>query len=246
MADLTRFGAAGERIVLTGRITDGDRRTRHRCRVELWQADPPASDRFPGWGRCGTDGDGRYRFTTIRPGPVPGRGQYAASAAFRADHPRARHPDRAAHPRLFRARGAQRRRSRAGHDRRPRPPRHPARAARRRRHVAARYPSPGRRRNRVFRDLTGDARQSRPTARCSARSTGRTRCARCSTSARYLQAHARRRGGAGAGAGAAGHHPRGCGRGDRARGAGREPRSRPSLPPVCATSAIRWSGWCAG
>jgi protocatechuate 3,4-dioxygenase alpha subunit len=74
MADLTRFGAAGERIVLTGRITDGAAAPVTDAAVELWQSDPPASDRFPGWGRCGTDGDGRYRFTTIRPGPVPGPG----------------------------------------------------------------------------------------------------------------------------------------------------------------------------
>ncbi len=72
MVDLTRFGAAGERIVLTGRITDGAAVPVTDAAVELWQSDPPASDRFPGWGRCGTDRDGRFRFTTIRPGPVPG------------------------------------------------------------------------------------------------------------------------------------------------------------------------------
>ena len=58
--------------MLTGRITDGDAAAVTDAAVELWQAHPPASENFPGWGRCGTDRDGRFRFTTIRPGPVPG------------------------------------------------------------------------------------------------------------------------------------------------------------------------------
>ena len=37
--------------------------------VELWQADPPASENFPGFGRCGTDSEGNFRFATIAPGP---------------------------------------------------------------------------------------------------------------------------------------------------------------------------------
>ncbi len=82
MADLTRFGAAGERIVLTGRITDGAAAPVTGAAIELWQSDPPASDSFPGWGRCGTDRDGRYRFTTIRPGPVPGRGNTLQAPHF--------------------------------------------------------------------------------------------------------------------------------------------------------------------
>ena len=73
-ADLTRFGAAGERITLTGRVTDGDGAPVADGCVELWQASPTASDTFPGYGRAATDGDGRFRFTTIRPGPLPGPG----------------------------------------------------------------------------------------------------------------------------------------------------------------------------
>ncbi len=72
MADLTRFGATGETIVLTGRITDGDGAPVTDGCVDLWQSSPEASDGFPGWGRSATDGEGRYRFTTIKPGPVPG------------------------------------------------------------------------------------------------------------------------------------------------------------------------------
>ena len=72
--DLTRFGAAGDRIVLTGRITDGEGAPVADACVEIWQADPPAGENFPGFGRARADADGVFRFTTIRPGPVPGRG----------------------------------------------------------------------------------------------------------------------------------------------------------------------------
>ncbi len=73
-SDLTRFGATGERIVLTGVITDGDGLPFPDACIEIWQASPAASDRFPGFGRAGTDKDGRFRFVTLKPGPVPGLG----------------------------------------------------------------------------------------------------------------------------------------------------------------------------
>jgi protocatechuate 3,4-dioxygenase alpha subunit len=73
-ADLTRFGATGERIVLTGRITDGDGAPVVDAAVEIWQSSPPASDVFPGYGRAATDARGEYRIVTLKPGPVPGRG----------------------------------------------------------------------------------------------------------------------------------------------------------------------------
>ena len=73
-ADLTRFGASGETIILTGTITDGEGALVTDACVEIWQASPAADDRFPGFGRSATDTTGTFRFTTLKPGPVPGRG----------------------------------------------------------------------------------------------------------------------------------------------------------------------------
>ena len=73
-ADLTRFGAAGAQITLTGSVIDGDGNPVTDAAVELWQSDPPADDRFPGFGRSRTDERGEFRFATLKPGPVPGRG----------------------------------------------------------------------------------------------------------------------------------------------------------------------------
>jgi protocatechuate 3,4-dioxygenase, alpha subunit len=81
-SDLTRFGARGERVVLTGRVVDGDGAPFPEVCVELWQADPPTSEIFQGFGRAATDKNGEYRFTTIKPGPVPGRGNTQQAPHF--------------------------------------------------------------------------------------------------------------------------------------------------------------------
>jgi protocatechuate 3,4-dioxygenase alpha subunit len=73
-ADLTRFGAEGERITVTGKLTDGAGAAITDGCVEIWQSDPPASDVFPGFGRAATDADGLFRLVTLKPGPVRGRG----------------------------------------------------------------------------------------------------------------------------------------------------------------------------
>lgn len=75
-ADGPNAGAQGERITLTGRITDGDGAPVVDGLVEIWQAgaDGQYEAGFHGFGRCATDNDGRYRFTTLKPGPVPGLG----------------------------------------------------------------------------------------------------------------------------------------------------------------------------
>ena len=73
-ADLTRFGATGDKIVLTGTIFDGDGKPCPDTCVEIWQSDPPTSDTFPGFGRANSDATGTFRLTTIKPGPVAGLG----------------------------------------------------------------------------------------------------------------------------------------------------------------------------
>jgi protocatechuate 3,4-dioxygenase alpha subunit len=80
-ADLLRAGSGnegvqGERITLSGRITDGDGAVVADALVEIWQASPDGryDDAFHGFGRSATDADGVFRFTTVKPGPVPGRG----------------------------------------------------------------------------------------------------------------------------------------------------------------------------
>jgi protocatechuate 3,4-dioxygenase, alpha subunit len=70
-ADLTRFGAPGERIALLGTITDGDGMPVSDACVEIWQASPPADGTWDGFGRTATDAQGRYRFITLKPGPIP-------------------------------------------------------------------------------------------------------------------------------------------------------------------------------
>jgi protocatechuate 3,4-dioxygenase alpha subunit len=69
-ADLTRFGAAGPRLVLTGRVIDGDDTAITDACVEIWQATPAASPAFPAWGRCPTDPQGEFHFATLAPDPA--------------------------------------------------------------------------------------------------------------------------------------------------------------------------------
>ena len=73
----------GERIAIEGTVTDGDGAPCADVMVEIWQADPAGSyeGEFHGYGRCGTDKDGRFRFVTLKPGPVRAEGN-----AFQAPH----------------------------------------------------------------------------------------------------------------------------------------------------------------
>lgn len=76
----------GERMVVTGRVVDGEGRPVRHQLVEVWQANAggryahqrdqhpaPLDPHFTGVGRCLTDAEGTYRFTTIKPGPYPWR-----------------------------------------------------------------------------------------------------------------------------------------------------------------------------
>lgn len=81
----------GERMVVTGRVVDGEGRPVRRQLVEIWQANSagryihkrdhhhaPIDPNFTGVGRCLTDDDGNYRFTTIKPGPYPWKNHHNA------------------------------------------------------------------------------------------------------------------------------------------------------------------------
>jgi protocatechuate 3,4-dioxygenase beta subunit len=85
--DLTRQHAGepqGQRIIVTGRLLDGEGRPVRDSLVEIWQANAggryrhtgdrwpsPLDPNFDGVGRALTDSDGRYTFTTIKPGAYP-------------------------------------------------------------------------------------------------------------------------------------------------------------------------------
>ena len=74
----------GERIIVQGRVLDEDNRPVPNTLVEIWQANAagrythrvdshpaPLDPNFSGAGRTLTDNEGRYRFTTIKPGAYP-------------------------------------------------------------------------------------------------------------------------------------------------------------------------------
>jgi protocatechuate 3,4-dioxygenase alpha subunit len=78
-------GMEGERIRIEGRVLDGERAPVPDAMVEIWQAnghgrydhpsdtrDLPLDPAFIGFGRAGTDDEGRFWFETIKPGAVPG------------------------------------------------------------------------------------------------------------------------------------------------------------------------------
>jgi protocatechuate 3,4-dioxygenase beta subunit len=89
--DLTQNGARngaplGERIIVGGRVLDEAGRPVPNTLIEIWQAnaagryvhladqhEAPLDPNFFGGGRCVTDGEGRYRFITIKPGAYPWR-----------------------------------------------------------------------------------------------------------------------------------------------------------------------------
>jgi protocatechuate 3,4-dioxygenase, beta subunit len=75
---------AGERIIVNGRVTGEDGRPVRGALVEVWQANAagryrhkldqhkaPLDPNFDGCGRMITDDQGRYKFTSIKPGAYP-------------------------------------------------------------------------------------------------------------------------------------------------------------------------------
>jgi protocatechuate 3,4-dioxygenase beta subunit len=97
--DLTRQHEGeplGERIVVHGRVLEGDGRPVPNTLVEIWQSNScgryrhdldrhpaPIDPNFTGVGRTMTDAEGRYRFVTIKPGAYPWRNH---ENAWRAAH----------------------------------------------------------------------------------------------------------------------------------------------------------------
>jgi protocatechuate 3,4-dioxygenase, beta subunit len=74
----------GQRIIVHGRVLDGDARPVPHTLVEVWQTNAagryrhvvdnwpaPLDPNFTGAGRTLTDDRGRYRFVTVRPGAYP-------------------------------------------------------------------------------------------------------------------------------------------------------------------------------
>jgi protocatechuate 3,4-dioxygenase, beta subunit len=92
--DLTRQHEGepqGERIVVTGRVLDGDGRPVRNTLVEVWQCNAagryihevdqhpaPIDPNFTGAGRTLTDDEGRYRFVTVKPGAYPWKNHHNA------------------------------------------------------------------------------------------------------------------------------------------------------------------------
>ncbi|MDF2482259.1 MAG: pcaH [Stenotrophomonas indicatrix] len=81
----------GERIIVSGRVLDENGRPVRNTVVEVWQCnaagrylhkgdqhDAPLDPNFKGTGQVLTDGEGHYRFTTIKPGAYPWRNHYNA------------------------------------------------------------------------------------------------------------------------------------------------------------------------
>jgi protocatechuate 3,4-dioxygenase, alpha subunit len=83
--DIAGTNVRGERVIVHGRVIDGAGRPIPDAVIEIWQAnshgkyahpedtqDKPLEQSFCGFGRIPTDDNGCFRFTTIKPGPVPG------------------------------------------------------------------------------------------------------------------------------------------------------------------------------
>jgi protocatechuate 3,4-dioxygenase alpha subunit len=84
-ADLAGAGVSGERVTIAGSVLDGEGNAVPDALIETWQANShgkyahsednqskPLEPGFQGYGRVGVDENGRFLFTTVKPGMVPG------------------------------------------------------------------------------------------------------------------------------------------------------------------------------
>jgi len=72
----------GEHVIIEGQVIDGDGQPVTDALIETWQANSAGQYGHPdflGFGRVPTDAEGRFRFETVKPGPVadPEEGQQA-------------------------------------------------------------------------------------------------------------------------------------------------------------------------
>jgi protocatechuate 3,4-dioxygenase alpha subunit len=85
ITDLASSAQPQEKIVIQGRVVDGDGKPVDDAILEIWQAnrhgryahpddtqDKPLTQGFTGFGRVPVDHDGAFRFSTIKPGSVAG------------------------------------------------------------------------------------------------------------------------------------------------------------------------------
>jgi len=83
--NLAGQGVTGERVEIAGRVLDADGQGVPDAMLELWQAnsagkyahpedtqEKPIEKGFQGFGRIPTADDGSFRFSTVKPGRVPG------------------------------------------------------------------------------------------------------------------------------------------------------------------------------
>ena len=83
--NLAAEGVSGEKVEISGRVVDGDGQPIPDAMLEVWQAnahgryahpedeqDKTIEPNFQGFGRIPTDENGKFYFTTIKPGRVPG------------------------------------------------------------------------------------------------------------------------------------------------------------------------------
>jgi protocatechuate 3,4-dioxygenase alpha subunit len=83
--NLAPEGVSGERVTIQGRVLDGDGVPVPDAILEIWQANAHGKyahpedtqskllePAFTGYGRVPADNQGAFRFTTVKPGPVPG------------------------------------------------------------------------------------------------------------------------------------------------------------------------------
>lgn len=81
LLDANELVADGLRI--TGRVLDGAGEPVPDAIVEIWQADEAGRYRQDfGWGRSGCDAEGRYSFTTCKPGSVDGQAPHLMMLVF--------------------------------------------------------------------------------------------------------------------------------------------------------------------